>query len=261
MASADTADWKDVSRPTIFHTILSSPLLAQEMSYDRLWQEGQVLVFAGTLTSAWILSVGAYHILATPRILSKLKTELAAAIPDPASHPSLTTLEQLPYLSACIQEALRLGYGTSSRVQRIAPDESIVFNDGPGAAGGKDWVIPPGTPVGMTPPLIHHDKSLFPDSYTFWPERWLENPQLERYLVSYSKGSRQCLGINLANAELYLTLGRLFRCYGTKEARGPDDMGVLELFETGKKDVEMWADMMIPVPEPISKGIRVKVGK
>lgn len=89
----------------------------------------------------------------------------------------------------------------------------------------------------MTCYLLHHDESIFPDSHTFRPERWLENPHLDRYMVSFSKGPQHCLGMNLANAELYLMLGRLFRAYGSKEARGEGDLGYLELFET---TIGMW---------------------
>lgn len=257
MASADSDSWKDVVHPTIFHSILESPLPAEEKSYTRLWQDGQVAVFAGTLTTAWTLSVGLYHLLSQPPILKKLKAELQTAIPDPTSHPSLVTLEKLPYLTACIQESLRLSYGTSTRIERIAPDETIVFNDDK----GKDWFIPPGTPVSMTCYLLHHNESVFPDSHTFRPERWLENPHLDRYMVSFSKGPRHCLGINLANAELYLMLGRLFRAYGSKEVRGEGDLGYLELFDTSIRDVEMFADLLLPLPAPGSKGIRVRVLK
>jgi len=52
----------------------------------------------------------------------------------------------------------------------------------------------------MTSVLIHHNEEIFPESYKFKPERWLEKrpegaPSLDRYLVSFSKGSRQCLGM------------------------------------------------------------------
>lgn len=45
---------------------------------------------------------------------------------------------------------------------------------------------------------MHHDESIFPDSYTFKPERWVdpaERKRLEKYLVAFSKGSRQCIGM------------------------------------------------------------------
>ena len=174
---------------------------------------------------------------------------------DPASIP-LNILENCPYFTGIIQEAIRLSYGVASRLQRISPDKTLFFYD---QYSQKDWIIPPGTPVSMTSVLIHQDPLIFPDPYTFRPERWIENPKLDRFLVSFSKGSRQCLGINLAYAEMYLCLCGIFRRFGSKAARMDDDEGYLELFETGLGDVEVKGDGFVPLTEEGSQGVRVKV--
>jgi cytochrome P450 len=109
----------------------------------------------------------------------------------------------------------------------------------------------------MTSYLIHHDEAIFPKPYEFNPQRWLDNPRLDKYMVSFSKGTRQCVGINLAYAELYTTLACIFRRYGGPESEGPD--GKFELFETTIEDVEMASDMFIPFVKKGSKGIRVFV--
>ena len=56
------------------------------------------------------------------------------------------------------------------------------------------------TPVGMTSVHVHHNEAVFPEPYKFKPERWLQgrpqgSPPLDRYLVAFSKGSRQCIGM------------------------------------------------------------------
>lgn len=146
---------------------------------------------AGAATIACWHSVATHHLPMSPSILAKLKAELNDAIPDPNIAASLPILEKLPYLNAVVQQALRLRYGVSSRLQRISPGKATLFTD---ASNAKTWTIPPGTLVGMTSVLIHHDMSLFPDSRAFRPERWLEMPRLDRYLVPFPTGSRQCLG-------------------------------------------------------------------
>lgn len=78
-----------------------------------------------------------------------------------------------------IQEGLRLGYGVATRLQRVAPNEALQY---------KDWVIPPGTSTGMTAVLVHNNPEIFPDPQTFNPDRWVENPRLDKYLLSFSKG-------------------------------------------------------------------------
>lgn len=52
----------------------------------------------------------------------------------------------------------------------------------------------------MTSVHIHENKDIFPEPMKFKPERWLEKrledaPPLDRYLVTFTKGSRQCAGI------------------------------------------------------------------
>ncbi|EON70045.1 hypothetical protein W97_09313 [Coniosporium apollinis CBS 100218] len=177
-------------QPTIFHELLNSDLPLWEKSLERLWQEGQVVVGAGADTTANALTVTTFHLLDNPDKLQRLKSELEMLMPDLCSPVKLRELEQLPYMSAVLSEGLRLSYGVSSRLQRIAPAEELKFHD---------WTIPPGTPVGMTSVLMHHNPSIFPNPDTFLPERWLEpapdNRPLDRYLVSFTKGSRQCIGI------------------------------------------------------------------
>lgn len=249
---------KHVSHTTIFHEILASKLPASEKSATRLWQDGQVTVIAGTLTTAWALSVTTFHLLTLPDVLRTLKAELAAAMPDPAVAPPLATLEQLPYLTAVIQEGLRLSCGVSSRLSRIAPDEDLVFADA-AAGAGRAWTIPRGTPVGMTSLLAHYDAACFPAPTEFRPQRFVAEPRLDRFLLAFSRGSRRCIGVNLAYAELYLAVARIFRRYGSVDVRGEDDVGALELYGTTARDVEIVGDGITPLVWKGSRGIRVRV--
>lgn len=174
---------------TIFHELLESDLPESEKGLERLWQEGQVVVGAGADTTANTLNTITYHLLANPSILKTLHDELKAAIPDPRVHATLKVVEQLPYLNAVINEGLRLSYGVSTRLARISPVEPMKFHD---------WEIPAGVPVGMTSVLMHQNETVFPDAMKFSPERWLdpsEATRLDKYLVAFSKGSRQCIGM------------------------------------------------------------------
>ncbi len=83
-------------QPTIFHELLNSDLPPREKSLERLWQEGQVIVGAGTDTTANALSVITFHLLDNPDKVKKLKSELKTVMPDPYSPAKLRELEQLP---------------------------------------------------------------------------------------------------------------------------------------------------------------------
>ena len=113
---------------------------------------------------------------------------------------------------------------------------------------------------------IHTDESLFPDPWTFDPERWIASDasksskssdedgnrsaeavnRRKRSLLALGKGHRKCIGINLANAEMCLALA-VFAGYE------------MRLFETGESDVKFQRDYHISHPKMGSKGVRVVV--
>jgi len=90
----------------------------------------------------------------------------------------------------------------------------------------------------MSAYTMHFDTGIWgSDARTFRPERWLapDARQLEKYLVNFSKGARQCLGINLANAETMLTLALLangFR-FTLDESLVKADLKKIDYFVTG----------------------------
>lgn len=98
---------------------------------------------------------------------------------------------------------------------------------------------------------MHHDTRVFPSPDTFDPWRWITSDfnssceghesatadqvrERERYLVAFSKGSRGCVGQNLAMCELYCTVAAVFRRFGDLSLRvapdfTPEDMEMTEL--------------------------------
>ncbi|KAF7937086.1 hypothetical protein BELL_0704g00020 [Botrytis elliptica] len=239
---------------TLFDEITASKIPEIEKQRSRLLDEARNISIAGTETTSLTLSALTFYLLSNPKLLIKLRAELNAALPDPSIEPILKDMEQLPYLSAVIQEGLRIAMGTSNRQTRNAPDQTMKYDD-----GKKVWLIPPGSNVGMATPLIHLNPKIFQDPLVFNPDRFIEDPSLRRNLMSFSHGSRQCLGMQLAYAELYLMLASLWRKFGCKEDKG--DEGWLELYQTDKTDVEMAADRFVPYPKKGSKGIRIVVRK
>lgn len=238
------------SHRTIFHDVLDSDMPASEKKLERMWQEGMVVVGAGTDTTAWTLVVALVHITTNAGIRQRLEDELRAAAADRGS-PKLSDLEQLPYLSACIKEALRLSYGLSARLPREAPDRVLEV---PGTTG---LAIPPGTKVSMDAVLMHRHPRLFPQPDRFRPERWLDDPRLDRYLVSFSKGARQCLGINLAYAELYMALGAVFSRFAV--ADGGAGLRLLDA-DGGLRAVEIAGDMFLPSTKSGNKHVTAVFG-
>lgn len=242
----------DSDQATIFHEVLSSDLPPSELKIDRLEGEGQTVVAAGSLTTAHYLKTTIYHILANPPVLQKLQAELEEAMPNPAILPPFLDLDRLPYLNAVINEGFRLSHGIIQRLTRIAPDEALTVSS-------TSTVIPAGTPISMSSWLIHLNPSLFPSPDDFKPERWLEPgaERLKKYLVNFTKGSRMCLGKELARTEIVYTISLMVRRWC-----GPGGgKGGMELWETGREDVEIEHDFFNPFPRFESKGMRVVLKK
>jgi cytochrome P450 len=262
--AGENDEWRNREHRTIFHDVLTSKLPPEEKTIERLADDAQMVVMAGTLTTAAALEIIHFWLLSQPKTLQKLKNELTIAIPNSAeaSKTPLPTLEALPYLTAVVKEGLRLSYGVSTRLQRIDPNNDLVFTD---KETGKKWAIPAGTPVASTSVLIHRDESIYPDSEKFSPERWLDGrgSELEKYLVSFCAGSRRCFGESLAYAELYVGLVAIWRVWGSCDEHGTrmawsnEDVGAMSLWETSKRDVEIESDQFVPVARRGSKGVQV----
>ncbi|RDW76745.1 cytochrome P450 [Aspergillus mulundensis] len=243
LGHAQETDSKGQRAETILTSIIQSDIPRSEVAPERLQHEAISLMGAGIETTMRALTLSIFHITNTPWVNQRLREELNAAIPDPANLPSWEALEQLPFLAACINESLRLSYGASGRLPRTLNEPTQY----------KEHIIPPGTVISMDIPSVSHDEDIFPDSHTYNPARWLDSPRapdgrlLTRYLVSFSRGPRSCVGMQLAYAELYIGLASLIRRFD------------FELYETDRSDVDLARDRFIPRAKAASKGVRVLV--
>jgi cytochrome P450 len=83
---------------TIFQALLDSDLSWQEKTADRLQDEGQIVIGAGSETTAKSLSIITFYLLQDKNKLQRLRKELRSMMPTPNSQVSWMTLERLPYL-------------------------------------------------------------------------------------------------------------------------------------------------------------------
>ena len=106
--------------------------------------------------------------------------------------------------------------------------------------------------MSMTLRNILFDPEIFPSPNNFNPDRWIEaekeGVRLDRYLVTFAKGSRQCLGMNVAYSEMYLGIAALVSRFNME----------LHDFDQ-KRDLDIVRDCFIGLPNKESKGLRVNV--
>lgn len=156
----------------------------------------------------WALSLPENH-----KFQQTLIEEIHSNIPDssfaPDGVPSVGVVDKLTYLNAVVKEALRLYAPLPATQPRSCLFDTVV--DG--------YKIPAGTVVGMSAYSLHRNENIFASPLTFDPSRWLEqspaSSELNRWFWAFSSGGRQCLGNNLAMAEMTTLIAPIYRHYTT----------------------------------------------
>ncbi|CAG8906705.1 unnamed protein product [Penicillium egyptiacum] len=223
---------------TVFDALIDPTVPPVERSLNRLVDEGMIILMAGVETTASTLSSIIFNLLHSPDMLSKLRKELDL-------HPDQTSwseLERLPYMRGVINEGLRIFMSHSQRLTRADPTANMKY---------KDWVIPAGSAVSQSIHFLHTNPEIFPEPYRFDPERWIraqeQGDRLETCLAPFSKGTRQCLGMHLAYAEIYLGLAAIVRRFD------------LELAQTTPEDMNHYREYAFGHPKKRNAGLRVTV--
>ncbi|RFU73920.1 benzoate 4-monooxygenase cytochrome p450 [Trichoderma arundinaceum] len=200
-------------RRSMVATLADPSLPPKERSYYRLRDETFAILAAGTETTSRVLTVASYYYAMDSTVRATLQAELKQLMPTPDSTPTWLELEQLPYLTAFIYESLRLAYGVTGRLPRVAPTETLRYGD---------YVIPPGTPMSSAAYIVHRDTTVFPDPDAFRPERWIEAAQKGENLKS------------LAHMELYLAVSQFARRFNVHlHNTEPEDMRIVRDMTVG----------------------------
>ncbi|KAH9077004.1 cytochrome P450 [Lactarius deliciosus] len=188
----------------------------------------------GCDTSSTTLSYLCWELSRRADVAKKLRAELDTVMPNRKAFPDITTLQNLPYLSAFIKEGLRLYGAAPSLLERVVPSSSVKTSV-PEAFDLMGYALPPGTVVATQAWSAHRDSTVFPAPETFSPERWLETgdnkEQLEAmnwHMMPFGTGSRVCGGQNLAQIVLRIAIAAIVR-----------NFDLLSPLETTEKSMEM----------------------
>ncbi|CAE6507143.1 unnamed protein product [Rhizoctonia solani] len=205
-----------------------TPLAAEE-----LYAEAFVLLLAGSDTTSHTMSSVCYFLAVHPEAQQKLQAELDQHIPydtaeeieekrDNLAVPPVEAVVQyeqiksLPYLNACIKEAMRLYSTVGTGLPRVVPKGKAVTIAGQLFREGSVISVPSYT--------TNRSSVWGSDAGEFRPERWLGDnvESLNKYFVPFSIGSsndffvRACIGRNLAYMNLLLITASVFRRYEVK---------------------------------------------
>ncbi|RGP74008.1 cytochrome p450 [Fusarium sporotrichioides] len=174
-----------------------------EMPFEELASNAQVIILAGSETTATLLTATTYFLTTNPETLKKLSDEVRSSFKS-ESEIDMASVQRLPYMLAVLNEGLRLFPPVINGIQRkVREGGDTIINQ----------YIPGGASVDIWQWAVYHNPDHFalPDEYI--PERWLDDPRFandaKRALAPFSIGPRDCVGKNLAYAEMRLILARL----------------------------------------------------
>ncbi|KAI1809586.1 cytochrome P450 [Poronia punctata] len=178
--------------------------MAGKVTMDQLTAECMGTMFGGVINLANMLPYGAFCVSQNPALQDELFRELQAIWPHPDDPiPTYTELCQLPVLTGVVKESLRLMHGIIVGPPRLTP-----------AAGAEvdGHYVPPDVMVTTSSLYCHTNPDVFPEPEKFDPHRWDNSPpEMDKWLVPFSKGKRMCPGKEISIMELYIVLALTFR--------------------------------------------------
>ncbi|PLB55889.1 benzoate 4-monooxygenase cytochrome P450 [Aspergillus steynii IBT 23096] len=176
------------------------------MTVNEMEANADLLIIAGSETTASVLSGCVYYLLKNPAVHQKLLYEIRGAF-DKDEDINLMSIGKLSYLHAVLEESLRLYPPVPAILPRRVPQGGALIN-------GE--FVPEQTSVSVAWYSSFRASTNFTDPDAFLPERWLLDNKDPRFasdkkevLQPFSYGPRNCLGKNLAYAEMRLIATKL----------------------------------------------------
>jgi len=196
---------------------------------------GQSIVFllAGFETTSSTLSSLTYHLAKNPDVQETLVEEVDDVLEAHEGRLDHESITDMPYLEACIKEALRI-FPPVSRNDRMCT---------------KDWqdeglFIPKGMLINIPLYVIHHNPEYWPEPELFKPERFLKENADK--IVPYSwlpfgAGPRACIGERFAMAEMKMALAKVLSKF---RVEADEDLTRIE-FQKGDQAMMSYKDIHV----------------
>ncbi|PFH47753.1 hypothetical protein AMATHDRAFT_6456 [Amanita thiersii Skay4041] len=194
----------NLKRESPGNDIMSFMLRDPEMSDEELRDNMVVLFIAGHDTSAGALSSLVYYLAMHPHYQERARSEVLSVL-GPHSCPTANTLgaTSLPFLNACIREAMRINTPISYIVPRTSSETTRVGQD----------VLPANTSLIVNIFAVHHNEDNWSDPFEYRPERFLDINWRKDVWQPFATGPRQCPARNFAMYEQRTLITMLLREY------------------------------------------------
>jgi cytochrome P450 len=230
LADLDSNDEKNKHQDLLSYLMIPDDQ-GQRLSYQYLFGNTRMFLFAGHDTTAAILSNALWELATHPQIQARLQAELDPLFDTTENKPTYKDLMQLKYLDAVVKEALRL-HASAGVARQVNDDIKLQKEVDKGGGIVQEYVLPKGSYVYIFPMFAHRLEKYYSDPLEFSPERFLgsESATNTKKWYPFSWGARNCVGQPLAIAELKTILAHILRQYKvSRNARAIDPIPVVML--------------------------------
>ncbi|KAI0123571.1 benzoate 4-monooxygenase cytochrome P450 [Xylariales sp. AK1849] len=163
---------------------------------------------AGGDTVACGLQSFFYHMIRHPTAWQRVRDEITGAgLAESDAIIGFSDAQKLPFLQACITEALRIFGSVPMGLPRVVGPEGLTIGQ---QTFSKETI------VSVNPHVIHQSKEIWgPDAREFRPDRWLSGDatMMQKSWIPFGAGYASCPGQNIARIELSKITATLVRDY------------------------------------------------
>jgi cytochrome P450 len=177
---------------------------------DELYAECELLTIAGSDTTSVVMSAAFFYLARRPDVQAKIAQEVRATFSSYSEIKSGTKLSNCKYLTAFLQEAMRMTPPVAAE-----PAREVL----PGGTTVDGHYFPAGLQLSTGLYCLSYNENAYPEPFKFRPERWIvgegdegSSPEsvalAENAFCAFSYGSRGCIGKNLAWLEMRLVMAK-----------------------------------------------------
>ncbi|OCK77492.1 cytochrome P450 [Lepidopterella palustris CBS 459.81] len=211
---ANAAGKGEEMRKDYIHYLLNAidPETGKGLTRNELKSDASVILAAGSDAIANAFASVMFYLCRNQRPRELAAAEVRKCFSTAEEIQVGPKMNSCTYLTACIDEAMRMAPVSPSPLERVATDEGIEI-DG--------HHIPAGVTVGTFFYGMNLSDKIYRDPYKYWPERWLvdekginglplkEVNNAKQSFFPFSDGHRQCIAKILATRNLKLVVATM----------------------------------------------------
>lgn len=199
---------KGIVRPDVIQLLMKSRS-KQMFSIEDMTSQVFSFYLGGFETGASGLCFAAHEIAVNPHIQAELQQEIDQVLEETNGQPSYEAINDMAYLSAVINESLRM-YPPTPMIDRLCVKD---FELPAALPDAKPYLVKKGMIVWIPFYSLHHNPKYYPEPEKFKPERFLNKERDCGAYYPFGIGPRMCIGNRFALLQMKVLLFHLLaRC-------------------------------------------------